>query len=44
MPKGFTILQIVYLQEVYDGNIEPTITLDAENPDDLFDSGRGALL
>jgi len=32
------------LAQIYDGNIEPTITLDAENPYDKFDSGRGALL
>jgi hypothetical protein len=32
------------LTQIYDGNIEPTITLDAENPYDKFDSGRGALL
>lgn len=32
------------LTQIYDGNVEPTITLDAENPYDLFDSGRGSLL
>ena len=32
------------MAQIYDGNIEPTITLDAENPYDLFDSGRGALV
>ena len=42
--KGFyNFTNSLSLTQVYDGNIEPTITLDAENPYDLFDSGRGAL-
>ena len=43
--KGFyNFSNSISLSEVFDGNIEPTITLDAENPYDLFDSGRGALV
>ena len=43
--KGFyNFVNSLTLAQIYDGNIEPTITLDAENPYDLFDSGRGALL
>tara|TARA_R100001440_G_scaffold956_2_gene3176 strand:- start:890 stop:3898 length:3009 start_codon:yes stop_codon:yes gene_type:complete len=43
--KGFyNFTNSLSLTGIYDGNIEPTITLDAENPYDLFDSGRGALL
>ena len=43
--KGFyNFSNSLSLTQVYDGNVEPTITLDAENPYDLFDSGRGALL
>lgn len=43
--KGFyNFTNSLSLTQTYDGNIEPTITLDAENPYDLFDSGRGALL
>ena len=42
--KGFyNLTNSLSLAQIYDGNIEPTITLDAENPYDLFDSGRGAL-
>tara|TARA_Y100001938_G_scaffold150223_1_gene240172 strand:+ start:1 stop:1779 length:1779 start_codon:yes stop_codon:yes gene_type:complete len=42
--KGFyNFTNTLSLAQIYDGNIEPTITLDAENPYDLFDSGRGAL-
>ena len=42
--KGFyNFTNTLSLTQVYDGNIEPTITLDAENPYDLFDNGRGAL-
>ena len=42
--KGFyNFTNSLSLAQIYDGNIEPTITLDAENPYDLFDSGRGAL-
>ena len=42
--KGFyNFTNSLSLTQIYDGNIEPTITLDAENPYDLFDSGRGAL-
>jgi len=42
--KGFyNFVNTLSLAQVYDGNVEPTITLDAENPYDLFDSGRGAL-
>lgn len=43
--KGFyNFSNSLSLSNIYDGNIEPTITLDAENPYDKFDSGRGALL
>jgi len=43
--KGFyNFSNSLSLTNIYDGNIEPTITLDAENPYDKFDSGRGALL
>jgi len=43
--KGFyNFSNSLSLAQIYDGNIEPTITLDAENPYDLFDSGRGALV
>ena len=43
--KGFyNFTNSLTLTQIFDGNIEPTITLDAENPYDLFDSGRGALL
>ena len=43
--KGFyNFSNSLSLSNIYDGNIEPTITLDAENPYDLFDSGKGALL
>ena len=43
--KGFyNFSNSLSLTQVYDGNVEPTITLDAENPYDLFDSGRGALV
>ena len=43
--KGFyNFVNTLSLAQIYDGNIEPTLTLDAENPYDLFDSGKGALL
>ena len=43
--KGFyNFTNSLSLSQIYDGNLEPTITLDAENPYDLFDSGRGALV
>jgi hypothetical protein len=43
--KGFyNFTNSISLSNIFDGNIEPTITLDAENPYDKFDSGRGALL
>ena len=43
--KGFyNFTNTLTLTNIFDGNIEPTITLDAENPYDKFDSGRGALL
>ena len=43
--KGFyNFTNSLSLTQIFDGNIEPSITLDAENPYDLFDSGRGALL
>lgn len=43
--KGFyNFSNSLSLPQIYDGNVEPTITLDAENPYDLFDGGRGALL
>ena len=43
--KGFyNFSNSLSLTQVYDGNVEPTITLDAQNPYDLFDSGRGALI
>ena len=42
--KGFyNFDNSISLSQIYDGNVEPTITLDSENPYDLFDSGRGAL-
>ena len=42
--KGFyNFINSLSLPQIYDGNVEPSITLDAENPYDLFDSGRGAL-
>jgi len=42
--KGFyNFSNSLSLDAIFDGNIEPTITLDAENPYDKFDSGRGAL-
>ena len=42
--KGFyNFTNSLSLSEIFDGNIEPSITLDAENPYDKFDSGRGAL-
>jgi len=42
--KGFyNFSNSLSLTQIYDGNIEPSITLDAENPYDKFDSGRGAL-
>ncbi len=43
--KGFfNFSNSLSLTQIYDGNVEPSITLDAENPYDLFDSGRGSLL
>ncbi len=43
--KGFyNFSNSLSLTQVYDGNVEPSITLDAENPYDLFDTGRGALV
>ncbi len=43
--KGFyNFTNSLSLTQIFDGNIEPSITLDAENPYDLFDGGRGALL
>ena len=43
--KGFyNFTNSISLTNIFDGNLEPTITLDAENPYDKFDSGRGALL
>ncbi len=43
--KGFyNFVNSLSLTNIFDGNIEPTITLDAENPYDKFDSGRGSLL
>ena len=43
--KGFyNFTNSLSLTQVYDGNIEPTITLDAENPYDLFDSGKGCII
>ena len=43
--KGFyNFTNSISLTNIFDGNLEPSITLDAENPYDRFDSGRGALL
>lgn len=43
--KGFyNFINSFSLSQIFDGNIEPSITLDSENPYDFFDSGRGALL
>ena len=43
--KGFyNFVNTLSLTNIFDGNIEPTITLDAENPYDKFDTGRGSLL
>ena len=43
--KGFyNFINSFSLTQIFDGNIEPSITLDSENPYDFFDSGRGALL
>ena len=43
--KGFyNFINCLSLTQIFDGNIEPSITLDSENPYDFFDSGRGALL
>ena len=43
--KGFyNFINSFSLTQIFDGNIEPSITLDSENPYDTFDSGRGALL
>ena len=43
--KGFyNFINSLSLTQIFDGNIEPSITLDSENPYDFFDSGRGALL
>jgi len=43
--KGFyNFTNTISLTQIYDGDVVPSITLDAENPYDLFDSGRGALL
>ena len=43
--KGFyNFSNSLSLTQIFDGNIEPSITLDSENPYDFFDSGRGALL
>tara|TARA_B100000900_G_scaffold296040_1_gene254599 strand:+ start:1475 stop:4468 length:2994 start_codon:yes stop_codon:yes gene_type:complete len=43
--KGFyNFTNSLTLTQIFDGNIEPSITLDSENPYDFFDSGRGALL
>ena len=43
--KGFyNFINSFTLSQIFDGNIEPSITLDSENPYDFFDSGRGALL
>tara|TARA_R100000697_G_scaffold65861_2_gene78555 strand:+ start:2 stop:1780 length:1779 start_codon:yes stop_codon:yes gene_type:complete len=43
--KGFyNFINSFTLSQIFDGNIEPSITLDSENPYDTFDSGRGALL
>jgi len=33
----------ISLGAIYDGTVKPTLTLDFENPYDLFDSGRGNL-
>ena len=42
--KGFyNFVNSFSLSQIYDGDVVPSITLDAENPYDLFDSGRGAL-
>ena len=42
--KGFyNFVNSISLSQIYDGDVVPSITLDAENPYDLFDSGRGAL-
>ena len=42
--KGFyNFVNSISLTQIYDGDVVPSITLDAENPYDLFDSGRGAL-
>ena len=43
--KGFyNFVNSLSLSQIYDGDVVPSITLDAENPYDLFDSGRGALV
>ena len=43
--KGFyNFINSFSLTQIFDGNIEPSLTLDSENPYDFFDSGRGALL
>jgi len=43
--KGFyNFTNSLSLTQIFDGNIEPSLTLDSENPYDFFDSGRGALL
>ena len=43
--KGFyNFINSFSLTQIFDGNIDPSLTLDSENPYDFFDSGRGALL
>ena len=42
--KGFyNFSNSISLTQIYDGDVVPSITLDAENPYDLFDNGRGSL-
>ena len=43
--KGFyNFVNSFSLNQIFDGNVEPSITLTAQNPYDTFDNGRGASL
>ena len=39
----YDFINSISLSATYDGTVKPTLTLDFENPYDLFDSGRGYL-
>jgi hypothetical protein len=39
----YDFINSISLPDTYDGTVKPTLTLDNQNPYDLFDSGRGNL-